>query len=51
MWYSSELFLLQSNGAVKTVIPSGGKKVNIVLNRNSAQGSDKRAQSLYNAGQ
>jgi len=29
---------MKSNGAVKAVIPSGGKKVNIALNRNSAQG-------------
>lgn len=29
---------MKSNGAVKAVVPSGGKKVNIVLTRNSAQG-------------
>jgi hypothetical protein len=32
--------LLQPDSAVRSVTPSG-KKVNIVLNRNSAQGSDK----------
>jgi hypothetical protein len=41
--------LFQPDGEVKAVTPSGGKKVNIALNKNSAQGGNKVKLPEYNS--
>jgi hypothetical protein len=41
MWLLTHSFLLQSGSEVRAVTSSSGKKVNIALCRNSAQGGNK----------